>query len=67
MVTEKDLYTGLQFKFKHENIIYTLDLTKYENVTWEKGKITTHISIQSMCNNINNGCWILINKVYELW
>jgi hypothetical protein len=69
MVTEKDLYTGLQFKhIKDKNTIYSLDLTKQENIIWYNGDV--RFSIQAICDNINSGVWKLvkpINKIYETW
>ncbi len=69
MVTEKDLYTGLQFKhIKDKNTIYNLNLTQYENICWNEGSV--NYSIQNICDNINKGVWKIINlfnKIYELW
>ena len=64
MVTEKDLYTGLQF-IAGTSTIFTLDLENFNNVTWETSKI--HYKIREICSYFNNRSWKIINQTYELW
>lgn len=66
MITEKDLYKGLQFKGGES--VYTI----YNNeCTQIKGdNIYNGYSKKEICQYINQGSWILmkpINKIYELW
>ena len=75
MITEKDLFTGLQFQSRNGDTIYTLNLDVFDNVTWKSymnGKESidgTNYSLKEICDFINNDILIIINKnkMYELW
>ena len=71
LVTEKDLYTGLQFKYENIGTLYTLDLNSNNNVTWELNYqiIGTSYTLENICRNINSGAWVIQNREYihECW
>lgn len=70
MITENDLYTGLQFKYKGIGTLYTIELGERVNVFWidkNNYRESTYYSVKEVCNNINEGSWIIKEIIYELW
>ena len=66
MITEKDLYKGLQVK--SSTSIYTI---YNDECTKIKGNVIySGYNKKDICKYINDGDWIIINpinKIYELW